>query len=854
MIFGTLVGLSVSELVAQFGWGRFYHGSIPWWGGLVVGLLTGILLSVVRSVSRRARIQVDGIRSRHRLRQRTEGARVVLALVALGATFGMGHDRASAQAVAGACAADVSLPDVPSRSIHDTSQDHPFEIAAKSDDVVTVDWAVPEGALPPYTMTLWTDIAGYRSVIHRSTVDDADGVYKLSPTEFDVAPGVYLVRGELVADNGQVLCQGERAWIRVVGSPFQSRFGLLAIGGIALGGAALTLTFRDRSLNDWTYTSPDLVTQEILNPSNGKKMRGPLVPGTTYLLRTRIAFPDPPGEYEPIPEPVVVATGVLGGFGAATSVAHGAGSQVDQNSPVGVLDPAVGLTAVSLPFRVPLSGEAFELVTDISVGGNVLRTMKIFETATSSGRSEVFRAFGQVGYSVGSWAAQDLMSIRPVDASVTMHGSAAGDRLETWAYRKTAIGERQMSRTPVDVEQLRTQIERYRQQLEACIAARWAESSAGESGSNQVAVEESIRALAACGTSLRSCLLHTDEPVAPVDGVISVSQDTAATGALTIPWSGLYRALPRDASGREDPNAVDRERPGVCSGRQPQLCEQHDDATICPNRFWATTYDIAWPNGWAPTLGRDERRALALMRSLRTARFGSLRLVPNLLDNHYPVRLHSAVNVEFADEPGIETLLPGGQCSISMTLGRSQLIDELYWVPDTEIVHLLGHGVATADQDFALSLDDKDSANLDGASLLKACGRQRLQRGPIVILNACESGVITAAGSNGLVDAFWQLGARGIIVTESRVDDLEAIDVISEVITDVLAGEYVSRAVRNARRRCFAERSDMSGLSFTFYGPPGLRLANPVIDLSDEDRDGCSPMLDAEVHHVKTHV
>ncbi len=811
LAFGLLAGFCLSELVAQFGSGWFHHGSRPWYGGILAGMAASVVLTMTRWLVKQLRIQMAA---------GVSGFLPVMVAIALAVTSLIGAPAPVAAQSAAQCQVIVSGsgklagPDSVARS----SAGNPIVIDPSDGKSFTLTWNVPPSAADDrdLVMTIWTSIAGVDDVLHRATSDDSNGVYELRPRNADIAPGVYRVWGDLTS-NGRVVCPAQPAYIRIAGNPFSSRFGWLMLGGAATGLAGLGLVGRKR-IDLWTYTTPDRVSIDIVDPATGNVARGPLTRGAEYVVRVSIEFPDAPAAYAGVPGPVEVAAGVVGAIvGIGTSTV---------TSGISTIDPRGGSGVAEQMFTVPTTGDSMQLVTDLTVAGNLVQSIRLTEPISVRDQGRISEAVGHVVYRLGGWGAADLLSIRPTDATVMLHGIAGRRAVESWVYSGDAAPGRQLARCTVSLDELAAVIEKYRiglvEVIRAGVGLSRASDPAGDPAlttAKERAMDEAMHSLASVGHQLRQTLFGQRAvfgQVAPPDGVVLIAHDTEATGSMTIPWTGVYGSTIPDSSGP------------VCYGQAPSDCENHTGDVVCVRRFWGLAFELAWPNGWIPIAGRSERPGLGWWRRLLA---GQRQLAPNILDNRTPVEIVHGVNIEFRDTDPFPDVLPAG-ATITTRFGRDELLTSLsQWAAEADIVHLFGHGQGT--RDFTLSLDaDGTNPALDGPALLTAAEGTTLTRGPLVVLNACESGVTPLSGDNSLANAFRTIGARAVIVTESPVLAQEAAAISGQILTDILAGRFVSWAVLEARRVAVAERRNLSALAYRYYGPPGLHLSNPVVDLT----------------------
>jgi hypothetical protein len=101
-----------------------------------------------------------------------------------------------------------------------------------------------------------------------------------------------------------------------------------------------------------------------------------------------------------------------------------------------------------------------------------------------------------------------------------------------------------------------------------------------------------------------------------------------------------------------------------------------------------------------------------------------------------------------------------------------------------------------------------------------------LRRAPLVILNACETGPSMALPHVSLEDAMFQLGARGVVVTEVSVWVQLGHVVATKLIERLARGEAVSDALTAIRRELYTGDKNPLGLLYVYYGDPSATLRN----------------------------
>ena len=101
---------------------------------------------------------------------------------------------------------------------------------------------------------------------------------------------------------------------------------------------------------------------------------------------------------------------------------------------------------------------------------------------------------------------------------------------------------------------------------------------------------------------------------------------------------------------------------------------------------------------------------------------------------------------------------------------------------------------------------------------------------PIVILNACRTGTISALYTFNWANVFWKYGARGVLATEFRVPDWFAAIFIEELYKYLLSGNAIGECLWAARQHFCNEqtspdgRKNLLGLAYALYSPLAVRI------------------------------
>jgi CHAT domain-containing protein len=96
---------------------------------------------------------------------------------------------------------------------------------------------------------------------------------------------------------------------------------------------------------------------------------------------------------------------------------------------------------------------------------------------------------------------------------------------------------------------------------------------------------------------------------------------------------------------------------------------------------------------------------------------------------------------------------------------------------------------------------------------------------PLVILNACRTGNNNPLYTSFFAGAFLKFGARGVVATECEVPDDFAAEFAEQLYQHLLAGRSLGESLLSARQFFLTERNNPSGLLYSLYASPSLRLA-----------------------------
>jgi hypothetical protein len=91
---------------------------------------------------------------------------------------------------------------------------------------------------------------------------------------------------------------------------------------------------------------------------------------------------------------------------------------------------------------------------------------------------------------------------------------------------------------------------------------------------------------------------------------------------------------------------------------------------------------------------------------------------------------------------------------------------------------------------------------------------------PVVLLNACETGTNSVSLTYELTFpvALLNLGARGVVATESQVWDTFALAFGNDLIDEIAAGTQMSAALLHIRLKYREAHHNPFGLLYSYYG------------------------------------
>jgi hypothetical protein len=95
---------------------------------------------------------------------------------------------------------------------------------------------------------------------------------------------------------------------------------------------------------------------------------------------------------------------------------------------------------------------------------------------------------------------------------------------------------------------------------------------------------------------------------------------------------------------------------------------------------------------------------------------------------------------------------------------------------------------------------------------------------PLIVMNACETGNLNPLYTSHFAAAFLKYGARGVVATECAVPDDFAARFAEQLYTRLLAGKPLGESLLATRRYFWKKHNDPSGLLYSMYAAPNIRL------------------------------
>jgi len=114
--------------------------------------------------------------------------------------------------------------------------------------------------------------------------------------------------------------------------------------------------------------------------------------------------------------------------------------------------------------------------------------------------------------------------------------------------------------------------------------------------------------------------------------------------------------------------------------------------------------------------------------------------------------------------------------------------------------------------DFHITIEDFRARNLV------------VKYNPLVILNACLTGMIDSLHISGWASEFWKGGARGVVATEFQVPDWFAATFVEKFYEHLLSGVPLGESIWATRSYFWEQHRNPLGLAYALYAPLAIRI------------------------------
>ena len=100
----------------------------------------------------------------------------------------------------------------------------------------------------------------------------------------------------------------------------------------------------------------------------------------------------------------------------------------------------------------------------------------------------------------------------------------------------------------------------------------------------------------------------------------------------------------------------------------------------------------------------------------------------------------------------------------------------------------------------------------------------KIKGNPVVVFNACECANMSPRFSDYITSTFLKRGVRGVIATECAIPDRFAAKFAMEFYQTFLSGTPLGKSLFKTRRHFLEKYGNPSGLIYSLYAPPMIRL------------------------------
>ncbi|MEM8637395.1 MAG: CHAT domain-containing protein [Cyanobacteria bacterium P01_G01_bin.54] len=244
------------------------------------------------------------------------------------------------------------------------------------------------------------------------------------------------------------------------------------------------------------------------------------------------------------------------------------------------------------------------------------------------------------------------------------------------------------------------------------------------------------------------------------------------------------------------------------------ISHKNYDKTFSYQHFWGMRYQVY--RRVEPPMGKLPSMQESLDKVLRVG----------MLANH------ELEKVSKEEIPFLQGLQKDGKISLSILPKEEGVeledIEDLrdFFGTDFNIVHFACHAhykeknpplsCFKLSSGFELTLQDLETEDVS------------FEGSPLAILNACNTSVVDPRYTSNFINALLDLGACGVITTECSVPDLFAAQFIKQLYTNLLGGLSLGESLLKSRKH-FLQYDNPSGLLYSMYGSPSIRLVSQEI-------------------------
>jgi hypothetical protein len=145
-----------------------------------------------------------------------------------------------------------------------------------------------------------------------------------------------------------------------------------------------------------------------------------------------------------------------------------------------------------------------------------------------------------------------------------------------------------------------------------------------------------------------------------------------------------------------------------------------------------------------------------------------------------------------------------------------------FWRHEFSLAHFACHAMTEENDPFSLYLQISNDYPIHTAHLL--IYNFQAYNHPLVILNACRTGVVSPLQTIDLARTFLRCAARGVLATECAIPDSLAADFAEALYRHLLQGRTLGESLMLARWELWKMYKNPSGLLYAMYAPDAICL------------------------------